>query len=82
MKTIILFPEYDVLNPTEQLFYELIHDLETDSLWRDAINQFLSRPSLPGFRRLVSDLKSQANDNADVMKDILGVEAFEVLKSL
>lgn len=82
MNTLIPFPEYNSLNTIEQLFYTLIQDLKQDTLWRDAIRQFLKRPHLAGFRQLVKDLKSQAYDNSVIMQDILGCEAYNVLESL
>ena len=60
------------MSNAEKSAFEMLKQVDHDSLWNIAISNVCKDPSVMKFRRLVCDLKSQGNDNPDVMKKILG----------
>lgn len=69
------------LNPLEVKALEELKKVDHDSIWGLAVKSVMKQNDPIPFRRLISELKSQANDNAQVMKNILG-DAFEPVIAL
>lgn len=69
MKT---FEGIEQLSPAELQAFYLLERVEMNSVWGHAINHVVKAPNVCKFRMLVCDLKSQANDNVEVMRSILG----------
>lgn len=72
----------DQLSQQEKELFKCLQNVDVESLWGLAISNVVQSPDVPRFRRLVCDLKSQANDNEVVMRDILGQQCFNNLISL
>lgn len=70
------------LSQQEKEFLKCLQQVDVESLWGLAISNVVSNPDVPRFRRLVTDLKSQANDCSDVMLSILGQQCFNNLLNL
>ena len=70
------------LNEQEKQFFKCLQNVDVQSLWGLAISNVVNNPDVPSFRRLVNDLKSQAQDSEGVMLDILGKQCFENLLTL
>jgi hypothetical protein len=70
------------LNPNEQKFLSCLEAVNHDSIWGVAIRNVMKEPTVPRIRRLIADLKSQANDNEPVMIDILGKPCYEQLMAM
>jgi hypothetical protein len=67
----------------EREFFLSIKDIEPDaSLWGLAISNVVLNPEVATFRRLIVQLKSQANDCPEVMQSIIGEPAYLNLKSI
>jgi hypothetical protein len=56
----------------EKIARAALEKIEHESLWIMAINKVLTDFSVEGFRLLIHSLNSQASDNPEVMKRILG----------
>lgn len=69
------------LNPLEVRAFEELKKLDHDSIWGIAVKNVMQANDPIPFRRLICDLKSQANDNSQVMKNILG-DAYESVVAL
>lgn len=78
---IVNFPGYYGLSEPEKEVFELLKLCDHDSLWNTAITNVINKPDPVRFRRLVSELKSQNNDNPEVMQTILG-PAYEALVAI
>lgn len=70
------------LSQQEKEFFKCLQNVDVESLWGYAISNVVKHPDVPSFRRLVCDLKSQANDSNDVMLSILGQQCFQNLLTL
>lgn len=70
-----------LLNPLEVKALEELKKVDHDSIWGIAVKNVMKENDPVPFRRLISELKSQANDNSDVMKNILG-NAYEPVIAL
>lgn len=70
------------LNPKEQKMLELLEQADKNTLWGVAIDNVLKNPSVLKVRRLICDLKSQANDCGQVMLSILGEPGYNQLMVL
>jgi len=74
--------EHKLLTAQEKQFITLLKQCNKNSLWGIAISNVLNEPTTAKYLRLISDLKSQANDSPVVMKNILGNQAFKLLMQL
>ena len=72
----------DQLSLKETEFFKCLENVDPESLWGLAISNVVKKPDVSKFRSLVCDLKSQANDCAEVMQDVLGKQCFDNLLSL
>lgn len=70
------------LTKKEKQFLTLLEQVDNNSIWGVAITNVLNNPQPWKVRDLICELKSQAYDGADVMKDIIGEEAFNQLLEL
>jgi hypothetical protein len=76
--------EYRLLSPEERNAFDALCELKGKSIWHIAIENQLQHGSAEGFQHLLESLHSQAEDNEEMMREILGV-AFEpvmVLKEI
>lgn len=72
-----------VLNNEERTFFEMIRDIEPDSsIWGLAISNVAKDPEPYKVKELIRQLKSQAADNIQVMKSIIGEPAYFQLKKI
>lgn len=69
------------LSIPEQTAFEKLKTLTTESIWSLAIKNVTDAFDPYRFRLLICQLKSQADDNPEVMKNILG-DAYESVVSL
>jgi hypothetical protein len=69
------------LSNSEQQAFEKLSAADVQGLWAPAIENVTKSNDVSMFRRLVCDLKSQANDCPEVMKNILG-DAYESIVAL
>lgn len=69
------------LNPAEVRALEELKKIDTESIWGIAINNVVKSDEPVLFRRLICELKSQASDCAETMKNILG-NAYESVIAL
>lgn len=70
------------LSLSEKEFFQCLQNVDVESVWGLAISNVVKNPDVPIFRRLVCDLKSQANDCENVMQSILGQQCYNNLLSL
>jgi hypothetical protein len=71
-----------LISEKEKEFFKCLQQVNAESIWGVAISNVVMNPDVPRFRRLVCDLKSQANDCEDVMLSILGQQCFNNLLNL
>jgi hypothetical protein len=76
------FPGYNLLSIDEKQCYLLLEKMDGDSIWLVAIKRVCEKPNAYRFRRLICELKSQAADNAEVMKNILGDNVMKAIVNL
>jgi hypothetical protein len=76
------FEGVEHLNAQERKFLACLEAVSDDSIWGTAISNVMKQPTVVKIRQLISDLKSQANDNREVMLNILGDTCYEQLKKL
>jgi|GEM_PF-6575745 len=69
---------------TKQEFeaYILLAEVKGDSIWGIAIQRVLQENNVARFRQLICELKSQADDEPDTMKRIIGQEAYNAVVCL
>ncbi len=60
------------LTPPEKQVFEQLRQLQHNSIWGIAISNVCEVPDVTRFRELIKSLKSQYNDNPEVMTSILG----------
>jgi hypothetical protein len=70
------------LTEQEKQFFKCLQQVDVESIWGLAISNVVNSPDVPSFRRLVNDLKSQAQDSEGVMLDILGQQCLDNLIAL
>jgi len=70
------------LSEQERQFFKCLQQVDVESIWGLAISNIVNKPDMPSFRRLITDLKSQAQDSESIMLDILGQQCFENLMTL
>jgi hypothetical protein len=76
------FPGYDLMSIDEKKCYLLLEKSEGDNLWLVAIKRVCEKPNVWRFRKLICELKSQASDNQEVMKNILGDDVLKAIIKL
>jgi hypothetical protein len=76
------FPGYNLLSVEEKKCYLSLEKMVGDSIWLIAIKNVCEKPDAYRFRKLVCQLKSQAADNPEVMKTILGEQVYEAVANL
>lgn len=76
------FPGWNILSVDERKCFLILEKLDGDSLWLTAIKNVCKNPDSYRFRKLVCELKSQAADSHEVMKNILGEEAMNAIVKL
>jgi hypothetical protein len=76
------FEGIELLTPQEQQFLACLEAVNSDTMWALAIQNVMKAPTVVKIRQLVSDLKSQADDDALVMLSILGQPCYQQLKNL
>ena len=69
------------LNPVEVKAYEQLKKIDHDSIWGIAIKDVIKGNNPESFKELIRNLKSQANDNNKMMRNILG-NAYESVITL
>jgi hypothetical protein len=70
------------LNDNEAVCFSLLKEVSHESVWATAIRNVIHSNDIPRFRRLICDLKSQANDNMDSMRTILGNKTLNAVMNL
>ncbi len=70
----------DKLSDREKKVFESLKKISRDSLWNDAIQVVVSSGDTERFRKLIIQLQSQAADNREVMRRILGHAYGPVMK--
>jgi len=70
------------LSEQERQFFKCLQQVDVESIWGLAISNVVKNPNVDSFRRLVTNLKSQAQDSEGIMLDILGQQCFENLMTL
>jgi hypothetical protein len=76
------FSGYDLLSIEEKKCYISLERIVGESIWIIAIKNVVEKPDVYRFRKLVCELKSQAADNPEVMKSILGNNVFQQVVNL
>lgn len=72
-----------VLTQEEKTFFHMIRDIEPhSSLWGLAISNVAKEPEPYKVKELIKQLRSQASDNKDLMKCIIGEPAYFQLQKL
>lgn len=74
------FEGYDLLTDEEKNVYDHLKKVKADSLWKPAIECVIRFGDPLTFLRLVLELKSQAKDNPNSMKRMLGDAYKPVIK--
>lgn len=69
------------LTAQELYAWEKLEQVDEDSMWGQAIHKALEQQSVLVFRELIVSLLSQNDDDAEVMKRILG-KAYEAVMDL
>lgn len=72
----------NILSIQEKLFLMQLKNVKVQSLWGLAISNVVKNPVVSEVGRLFTDLKSQDDDNDEMMLDILGVDAHFYLQNL
>jgi len=78
----IEFPGYNLLSVDEKKCFVAMENLDRDNIWMIAIRNVCKNPNVYRFRKLVAELKSQAADNGQIMKNILGQELMDYIIKL
>lgn len=73
---------YDILSEQEKNTAALLKQVDHDSIWGIAIRRVFENWDAVRFRRLICDLKSQANDNMESMRNILGEKTLNAVMNL
>lgn len=71
-----------VLSIEEKRLLLALTNLNHDSIWGTAIRNVCKDPDGYRFRKLISELKSQAADEPSTMKNILGKHIYQQLMEL
>lgn len=72
----------NILSIQEKLFLMQLKNVKVQSLWGLAISNVVKNPMVSEVGRLFTDLKSQDDDNDEMMLEILGVDAHFYLQNL
>lgn len=72
---------YSQLTLQELEAIEALEGIDKDSIWGIAVEQVIASHSVPRFRAMIADLKSQNADNALVMECIPG-DAYDKVMAL
>ena len=64
----------------ESELYEVLSQIRGDTLWLLGIRSALQSGKRRVFRKLITELKSQLQDNPEMMKRVVGEKAFGLLK--
>ena len=70
------------LSEKEKEFFKSLQTVDVESLWGLAISNVVTNPDPMRFRRLICELKSQAENCSEVMLSILGQQCFNNLLNL
>lgn len=70
------------LTENEKRFLNLLEEADKESIWGLAISNVVKNPTVTTVRRLICELKSQANDCGQVMLSILGEPGYNQLMAL
>lgn len=73
---------YDILSIKEREAANMLKKVDHESIWGIAIRNVFSNWDVVRFRRLICDLKSQANDNMESMRNILGNETLNAVMNV
>jgi hypothetical protein len=76
------FHGYELLSVEEKKCYMMLEKIVGDSIWIIAIKNVVEKPDTYRFRKLICQLKSQAADNPEVMKSILGENVLSAVVNL
>jgi hypothetical protein len=76
------FPGYELLSVEEKQCFLLMKKMIGDSIWLLAIKNVVEKPDTYRFRKLICQLKSQAQDNPEIMKSILGDSVMSAVANL
>jgi hypothetical protein len=76
------FEGYDQLNPQEQQFLACLEAVSDDTVWGLAVSSVMKAPTAVKIRQLIADLKSQREDEPEVMLSILGYPCYQQLLTL
>lgn len=71
-----------MLTDNEKIFLNLMSEVSSESIWGLAISNVVSNPKPDNVRRLITQLKSQASDNNEVMLSIIGEPGMRQLQTL
>lgn len=69
------------LTAKEEYAWKKLEQVDEDSLWGNSIHKALEQQSVLVFRELIESLLSQNDDDAEVMKKILG-KAYDAVMDL
>lgn len=73
--------KHDDLTPPEKRVFSELRNLRHSSIWGIAISNVCEVPDAERFRELIRSLKSQAADDENTMRAILG-DKLELIKAL
>lgn len=76
------FQGYETLSAKEQAVFESMRVLKSDTIWGVAVHNVIRGGDACVFRRLISQLKSQAADNPEAMEVILGTKLSQAVADL
>lgn len=71
-----------MLNPSEQQFLVCLEAVSDETVWGLAISNVMKAPTGVKIRQLIGDLKSQRDDQPDIMLSILGEPCYKQLMAL
>jgi hypothetical protein len=70
------------LTGKEKEFFKCLKKVTNDGYWGLSIQVFVQNPDIDTFHTLIKELKSQAQDDAVIMMDILNEQCFNNLLNL
>lgn len=71
-----------MLTDNEKKFLGLMSEVNSESIWGLAISQVVCDPKPDNVRRLITQLKSQAQDSEEIMLSIIGEPGLKQLQNL
>lgn len=76
----MLLTMINMLSPSHQRIFALLHSVEGNSMWAMAIQNVLKKPSGKKVRELIEQLSSQQEDNFEMLFKIIGFDLIKLNK--